>query len=831
MNKYFRYFLISLLSILGLIGLAFVLIYQNIETLQKYALDELNKNLKAPLTTKEVSVSIFSTFPMVSLEFKEVNIIDPLCKNSSLIEAQRLYLGFNFYDVINKKYKVQLIELDSGSINMYVDKKGVKNFDILKSQPESKEKLNTSEAFSFQLNKVGLNRIRINYEDKSALTHLDVFAKEAEIHGQFTEKEFEMEVKLSGLCQQMKFGTLALFKQKTLNLNLAFQVNNITNNYFIKRGELGINTLFLHLTGDMKLEPKKSNYNLVFSTEKITIQDLISIMPFEVPSHIKSYASQGKVYFKGKYAGTQSKQTNPQLIVDFGIEEGQLIEPETGIKIENINLKGSYKGNNDLSKSTLNIPSLNAQFSGSQIRGNLQLTNLLHPALFAELNGNADLQTLHDFLKFEDVKSINGNLEFTLTVKGSQKDSTWIWDSNFSQGIFKMEIPELTLTYINKPFNKVELVAGLSGSNLSIDKLTFQIGESDFDLNGKFPTFLSAFGEQKDLFQGNLNLKCNLLNSNDLLIYNASDPKENDDASFQYKIGLNLIANKFVYNNFIAANLSCKTILVPNKTEIPYFSLQTCSGSFAGEASWQMIPEGYVLKANHQATHIDLSQLLLSFKDFGQTEITNKHLKGFLSAQTDMIVYFDSKMNVIHNKILLVSTMNIKQGELIDYKPLLGLSRFADVSELKHLKFSELNNTLTIKNNVISIPEMVIKTNAISLSLSGKHAFDNMVNYKVKLALSQLLYKKRKIQPNEFGEEDPVSKNWTIYVNIDGPLSNLKYSFDRKGSSVQLKDEVKKEKENIKEILKQEFQIKKDTSLKKVETNNNNPDELEFEEE
>ncbi len=819
------------MSILGLIGLAFALIYQNIETLQKYALDELNKNLKAPLTTKEVSVSIFSTFPMVSLEFKEVNIIDPLRKNSSLIEAQRLYLGFNFYDVINKKYKVQLIELDSGSINMYVDKKGIKNFDIIKAQPKYKDNQNTSAAFSFQLNKVGLNRIKVNYIDKSALTNIDIFAQEAAISGQFTEKEFEMELKLSGLCNQLKFGTLALFKQKTLYLNLAFQVNNFTNNYLIKRGELGINTLFLHLSGDMKLEPKKSNYNLVFSTEKITIQDLISILPFEVPSHIKSYASQGKVHFKGKYAGTQSSQSSPQLMVDFGIEEGQLIEPKAGIKIEKINLKGNYIGDNDLSKSKLNIPSLSAQFKGSQIRGNFQLTNLLQPSLFAELNGNADLQALHDFLKFEDVKSINGNLEFSLTAKGNQKDSAWIWDSNFSQGIFKMEIPELTLNYITKPFKIVQLVAGLSGNNLAIEKLTFQIGESDFDLNGKFPSFLNSFGKQNHLLQGNLNLKCNYLNVNDLLIYNANDPKEGDDEIFQYKVGLNLVANKFVNNDFTASNLSCKTILLPNIIEIPYFSLQTCSGSIAGEASWQLLPEGYVLKANHQATHIDLSQLLLSFKDFGQTEITNKHLKGFLSAQTDMIVYFDSKMNVIHNKILLVSSMNIKQGELIDYKPLLGLSRFADVAELKHLKFSELNNTLTIKNNVISIPEMDVKTNAISLSLSGKHAFDNMVNYKVKLALSQLLTKKRKIQPNEFGEEDPVSKNWTIYVNIDGPLSNLKYSFDRKGSSVQLKDEVKKEKENIKEILKQEFQITKDTSLKKVETNNNNPDELEFEEE
>jgi hypothetical protein len=418
-----------------------------------------------------------------------------------------------------------------------------------------------------------------------------------------------------------------------------------------------------------------------------------------------------------------------------------------------------------------------------------------------------------------------------LTVKGSNKDSAWIWDSNFSKGIFKLDIPELTINYITKPFKNVQLAAGLNGDNLALDILTFQIGESDFDLNGMFPSFLAAFGKHKDLFQGNLNLKCNQLNTKDLLIYYSNDPKEEHDNLFQYNIRLNLMANNFVNNNFIATNLNCKTILLPNKTEIPYFSLQTCSGSFAGEASWQRASDGYVLKANHQATHIDLSQLLVSFNNFDQTEITSKHLKGFLSAQTDMIVYFDSKMKVVLKKVLLVSSMNMKQGELIDYKPLLGLSRFADVTELKHLKFSELTNTFTIKNNILSIPEMEIKTNAISLGLSGKHAFDNMVNYKVKLALSQLLNKKRKIQPNEFGEEDPVSKNWMIYVNIDGPLSNLKFSFDRKGSSIQLKDEVKKEKENIKEILKQEFQIKKDTSLKKVETNNNNPDELEFEEE
>jgi hypothetical protein len=44
-----------------------------------------------------------------------------------------------------------------------------------------------------------------------------------------------------------------------------------------------------------------------------------------------------------------------------------------------------------------------------------------------------------------------------------------------------------------------------------------------------------------------------------------------------------------------------------------------------------------------------------------------------------------------------------------------------------------------------------------------------------------------------------------------------------------LKEDAKKEKEVIKEIFKQEFSIKKDTTLKNVEKKNENNDELEFE--
>jgi hypothetical protein len=830
MNKYFKIFLISLLTLAGLAFIGFILIYQNIDKLKKYALDELNQQLKTPITTSEIQVSIFSTFPMVSLELKDISMDDPLRAKHKLIQAQRLYLGFNILDVINNNYQVQLIQLDSGSINLYIDKKGKQNFDVLKSSG-SQTSSKSSNAFSFQLNKVGLNRMRIQYKDIQASSDLDVYASEAHIAGKFNEKAFQMNLKLSGLCQHMQFGTLSMFKDKNLNLNLAFQVDNQKNLYTIQTGDFAINTLFLHLSGDMEFQPRTSKYNLNFSADKITIQDLISVLPVTLPSSINEYASQGKVFFKGSYKGKQTSKESPQLLVDFGIEEGSLTDPKSGLKITDINLKGQYNGSSQLENATLNISDLTAKLPGSNIKGNLALNNLIKPQLLAELTGIADLQELNNFFKFEDVKAISGNLNFTTTIKGSKVDSNWVWDSNFSKGLFKLSIPNLSLDYLAKPFENIELASTLNGNSLSLESLNFKIGQSDFSINGSFPDFLGLLENQSKTFVGNLSLNSKQLSLEDLLVYDANDPKEAGDEAFDFRLTLNVDAKKFTGDKFLANNLTCKAILLPNRTELPYFSLQTCSGSFAGEASWQMQENGYVLKANHQATHIDLTQLLQSFDNFGQTEITYKHLKGFLSAQTDMIVSFDKKMNVNLEKLLLVSSMNIKNGELIDYKPLLGLSKFAEVEELKHIKFSDLQNTLTIRNNQISIPEMQVKSNAFNLGLSGKHTFENVVDYKIKLALYQLIRKKRKVQPNEFGEEDPVSKNWTIYLNIHGPISDLKYSFDRKGASQQLKEEVKKEGENIKEILKQEFQVKKDTSLRKVETQNNNPNELEFEEE
>jgi hypothetical protein len=225
----------------------------------------------------------------------------------------------------------------------------------------------------------------------------------------------------------------------------------------------------------------------------------------------------------------------------------------------------------------------------------------------------------------------------------------------------------------------------------------------------------------------------------------------------------------------------------------------------------------YVLTCNTELSGLDMGEILVAFDNFGQAEFSSKNIFGNISARSEFRIYWDVNMNLLPEKLIMLADMSLKNGSLLQYKPLLSLSKFVDVNELNNLKFSELKNTLTVKDKMLFMPAMEIKSNAFNLLLSGKHSFNNDLDYKVKVSLSEILAKKRKQKQSEFDEEDTKTRGINLYLSIKGNIDNLKFEFDKRGAKEQLKQDIKVEKELIKEILKQELGVKKDSSLKKIE--------------
>ena len=102
-------YLIVLLSLLFLLllGLSVIISKFYSDQLKEMAVEQINSNLKTELHAKELSISILSQFPMVSLEIEDFYLNEPQHDEDTLIYAEVFYLNFNIIDMIKRNYNVR----------------------------------------------------------------------------------------------------------------------------------------------------------------------------------------------------------------------------------------------------------------------------------------------------------------------------------------------------------------------------------------------------------------------------------------------------------------------------------------------------------------------------------------------------------------------------------------------------------------------------------------------------------------------------------------------------------------------------------------------------
>ena len=84
-----------------------------------------------------------------------------------------------------------------------------------------------------------------------------------------------------------------------------------------------------------------------------------------------------------------------------------------------------------------------------------------------------------------------------------------------------------------------------------------------------------------------------------------------------------------------------------------------------------------------------------------------------------------------------------------------------------HLKFSELKNQIEIRNRLINIPKITIKSNALDVELFGWHDFDNNIEYHFSFRFNQL---KSKPEYTEFGKVVDDGLGIVIYMTMSGTI-------------------------------------------------------------
>ncbi len=844
----FKSILIVLLSLVVLIPLTSLLLanlYR--DKIKEYVLAEVNKELLTPVSISDkVDLTLFQQFPYVSLELNDVFVreVTSHTKKDTLFYFQNLYLGFNLFDIINKNYNIKKISAEDGVIKIARDKEGKGNYEIFKTRKDT-----VHSSFSLALNEVKFRDARLYYSDEALGQNISSYQEKIKLKGNFSEKQFSLDVVSQGQLYLFEQNKKEILRDKKLLIELELNVNSEKGIYTFEKGDVTVAQMQVSLSGSVRSARAGGETELLIEGKNFDVSEIISLLPENAAKKLADYNSDGSLYFKAAYKGKRGEGNSPSLNADFGIEKGDIKHKPSGISLEEVSVKGNYLIT-DIRKSEtaiLSVTSFHTSLADGRLSGAFSIHNFLHPDVQATVDAEFDLQKLVRFLHLDTLEEISGNATLNASFRASFYDMDKITAEEISRantsGNVSLRAASFKLKGNKRGFKEFNGDFSFYNNELKIENFSGIISGTDFTLTGYFRNILQCFLLPDQQLYINASVKSKLINLDKLL--EEGNSTEITVSSEEYHLNLSpnlafdlmLSAQELKFRKFSAQEIRGVVKLKDGYFTADDLSFKSMDGSANAELSLVKNPDNnFDIICNTSVSDIDVQQLFFECENFGQKFITDENLRGRATATINLRGVLNNALKMDLSKLNVKSNLAVSKGELVDFKPLEELAKFIKVEDLNHVKFATMSNNIEIKDKKVIIPLMKIQSSALDLDVSGTHSFSNEIEYHFRVFLSDILFskaRKAKKENEEFGylEDDGRGKT-SLYLTMKGSGGDYKFSYDNKSVRDKIKSDMKKENQNMKALLNEEFEwFKKDSaSFKPKEPEKNTELKIEWDE-
>lgn len=805
MIKKITKFILKVTAVLAImLALLVALLYYRQDDIKALALEGVNENLNAPISVGSIELSL-AKFPQAAIKLEDVFSSGAQGFKDTLFSLESVYLQFDIWQILGSSIKIDKISLEQGRLAL--EKYGAKeNWDIFR---------NTDSASSSPLSLEGffLKNIRFTYIDRNEKVDLKSFLNSAFFEGGLTVNKLELRGKLNTLINYLEIEKEVYTKIPiSLETDWAWQDSGDNQELKLSNAYLA-EELLLNLV--LKLSPE--GLELEASGESLEISKLLTLYKerdFYLPD---SFESNGKINLNYQLQNFEDQEISQ--LISFSSEDINLVQGR--FNLDHLELQGSYRsqGPTDI----LDISSLKPEDGSFALSGSLK--NLQYPEVDLHLQANMTAASWQELLALDSLNISKGSAQADLQISGRFKDlvnwtATEVKAAQI-EGFIQFEKLEISSFDLAHALENVSGKLSAKGNEIHIDELSLSSGGSDILLNGSLTNLWSYLLSENEILGIHGELISDQVALEDFIIEKEESAKKAGNIEFarrlQANLGLQLKA--FSYQNFSAKMLKGRLIISENLIKGEDISLLADEGSYNGAFTLNLSSrEQYHLMAQLQTQNLEVKSMFESFKNFQQETITSDELEGRLSSQSTFSVFLAPDLSFDANSLKLSSTMTIDQGRLKDYGPMLALSRFAEVDELKDVRFNKLTNTISIDKGLILIPEMTISSNVLNLDLSGSHSFENEIDYLIKLRLGDVLFSKRKAKAknSEFDAFLSVEKHdddHRVPISILGTVDNPSLKVEVLELGKALKTDLNKQKEELKEIFKKDEEKKKGTGL------------------
>lgn len=826
-KKVLKYFSVLIL-VLSLFGLGFTFLFA--EKIEGIVLNKVNSKLKTGISVADIEFSVFANFPYASVTFSDIFIQDS--NSDTLLFSKNSIIKLNVISLISGDYSVKNMEVQKGEINVKYDEKGIPNFNILKDTKKTDSDLN--------LDRILFTDCKLRYTDK--LNDYLIKSNIENVLLSYSNNEGDHIITLEG---DLFMNNLIISEDDYINEKDVFASSEITiseNSIDLKSSILNIN----NITFDNVLFNKNNEKWKLTSKTETELDEILTTMPEKFKYMFKEHEIKGKIK-ADILIENDGLSEYPFCNVDFKLTESFYKSNSQDFKLSKISSEGNFNngGNRNFKSSEFRFSNFNSIKNNGSLKGDFIFSNLDNYYLNADIYSSWELSELNNFIDDSPFHNIKGSVKGQINYKG-----------NFSFNELMKEYIRKSEHTANLYFKNVFFNYKKSDLNFSSKKMNWEIkdhkvkiddviniSDSEMDFDGEIINLILYILDQKEEISVKGSMKSKKINFKELFkITELNDDTEKGEfisvLPNWINCELDLNIDHLIYSDFSASSISGEVIYDNKKLKL--FSEKLKMDALDGKINvsfdyFENKLHDLILKSNWEFTKIDIAKGFSSFNNFEQTFITNKNIKGIGSATMYLQSMWDKNYKFYSPSLNMNSTLKIENGELIDFEPMYELSDYVSLEELKNVKFATLENKIRIENEEIIIPKMDINSSAMSVFISGTHSFDNIMDYKVRLLLSDVLSKKSKNKSNIDKENYSINKSGktTIQLNMEGHVDDPKVSLDKIKIKQDIFKEIKKETKEVKEIIEENIlnSTKKDSSEEDEKEKEETGIELEWEDE
>ncbi len=806
-------FILSLVMVLGALGW----IYR--DRVKELFLEDINRRLRTEISVENIQLNLLSSFPMASLRFNDVIILETETGEGPdrkvLLKARSIHLEFNLHDILRKDYTVKRISLSDGYFSPSINKDGAPNYLFWDHSPAD-----DTTGFRFDLQSLQLNRLAFLFAHHRDGHHVSADIDNLLLRGDPGSGSMAVSAKGKMHVNTLQIGNTVIPGDKPLEMDLMMTVSQ-EHGLLLHESALTWNSHHFFVDGTFAGQEDGLWAEAQVSGKRIDPGKLLGDLPPSWSKSFTQYHPAGTADFDASISGVLNNKGMPYISSTFMLEHGGLRHPGSGNDVSIDVIRGSYTNGSRQSAITsrVRIDHVKARINKGEISGSASIHNFRQPEISFQLTAGITAKDLLEWQEIGPVTKADGTITMEVVFSGNMNE-----DMRFTgQGLMAAQLSghvrfeDVDFILHNNhllPYRNFHGMMAFHNNRLEIEYLSGTAGESDFLFSGYMKNVLPYLflpDEQLFISAGLQSQNINL----DQLLQDSKTVSESDTIyhlRFPERLRLQLDAGieSLRFRRFEASALTGKTRLEDQRLSADHLIFNTMDGKVHLQGLIDGRQEDVVLMhCNAWLSAVDIHQLFYQTGNFGQQGIIDENLFGRVTADMFFSAEWSPRLNIDWGSMETTANLRIEDGRLINYNPMIALGSFLRAGDLSNVSFSTLENEIHIKNRRVMIPEMEISSSALNLQLSGEHTFENEIDYRLQVLLSDILgrnHRERRNPQEQYGEiiDDGLGRT-TLFLRLTGTTMDPVFRYDHQGVREKIREDLRQERETLLSILRDEF--------------------------